>query len=160
MDPSLMLFQLYEREILAQIEAQTELAWTLRQVQLSAPAAAPVAPRVAEGEVPGAPADRVASVPDSAFNGDLEHSLNSVFRGEDYDGKPVPLHNRGFTPDEISALQKAGLADADGKMSREQFDAWWNERGERLKPKSQRNTQSQPPAEKIAPQPVEPNVHS
>jgi diguanylate cyclase (GGDEF)-like protein len=125
---------------------------------ISAPAAEPVAPRVAEGEVPGAPADRVASVPDSAFNGDLEHSLNSVFRGEDYDGKPVPLHNRGFTPDEISALQKAGLADADGKMSREQFDAWWNERGERLKPKSQRNTQSQPPAEKIAPQPVEPNV--
>jgi hypothetical protein len=70
-------------------------------------------------------------VPDSAFNGDLEHGLNRTFLSDMHDGSPVPLTNAGFRPDEVDALNKAGLA-TDGYMSRPQWVAWMDERGRRI----------------------------
>jgi len=71
------------------------------------------------------------SVPNSAFNGDLAHSLETIFWSDAHDG-PVSLQNRGFSPSEITALKNAGLADADGLMTDQQFGKWQNERSKRL----------------------------
>lgn len=81
--------------------------------------------------------------PDSAFNGDLEESLKRSFYNEEYDGKPVALANKGFTPEEIDALKNEGMADASGRMNREQFNKWMEERGNRLRGRS--SILNQPP---------------
>lgn len=85
----------------------------------------PEAPRAAE---PAA----VRSIPDAAFNGDLEESLTRIFHSDEYSGQPVALTNRGFRTDEVSALQRAGLADAEGRMDTAAFGEWMRERVRRL----------------------------
>jgi hypothetical protein len=72
-----------------------------------------------------------SSVPDSAFNGDLEDRLNSVFLSDYHDGSAISLHGQGFTPNEIAALERAGLATG-GTMSRQQWGKWMDERSNRL----------------------------
>ena len=72
--------------------------------------------------------EALAAAPDSAFNGDLEKSLTDVF---DNDAESVSLMNRGFTAEEVAALEAAGLA-TDGQMSRKQFGRWMDERSLRL----------------------------
>jgi len=76
----------------------------------------------------------LSTAPDSAFNGDLEDVLNRVFLGEN-ENESVPLGNVGFTPDEIAALQAVGLADRAGRMSRDQWARWLDERSARLAPR-------------------------
>lgn len=75
-----------------------------------------------------AEAAHLAAAPDSAFNGDLEKSLTDVF---DNDVQSVSLLNRGFTAEEVAALEAAGLA-TDGQMNRKQFGRWMDERSLRL----------------------------
>jgi hypothetical protein len=77
----------------------------------------------------------VTSVPDSAFNGDLEEGLNRVFLSDAFTGDSVPLNNQGFRPDEVKALENAGLA-TDGKMNRQQYGQWMEERSARISGKS------------------------
>lgn len=84
------------------------------------------------------PAANLAAAPDSAFNGDLEKSLTDVF---DNDVESVSLLNRGFTEEEVAALEAAGLA-TDGQMSRKQFGRWMDERSLRLSGGRRKNTPS------------------
>ena len=86
----------------------------------------------------------VTSVPDSAFNGDMEEGLNRIFFNDSYDGKPIELSNQGFTVEEQKALEDAGLA-TNGTMSREQFSKWYNERGARLSGKSKFTPEAKAP---------------
>lgn len=75
----------------------------------------------------------ISEVPDSAFNGDLRHSLENSFYEPETES--VQLANRGFRPDEIASLERAGLA-ADGVMSREQFASYDREVSHRLSGRS------------------------
>lgn len=84
---------------------------------------------------------RMEEVPDSAFNGDLEHVLTNIFYSDGYKGGRVPLQNFGFTPDEVQAMEQAGLA-TDGAMSNEQFGSWMDERSRRLSPKKPRKSKA------------------
>ncbi|MCP5230922.1 MAG: hypothetical protein H6948_02310 [Zoogloeaceae bacterium] len=84
-------------------------------------------------------ADPREAVPDSAFNGDLEESLNGTFMSDSFKGDDVGLASKGFTSDEIAALEAAGMA-TDGRMSREQYARWMDERSYRLTPKSKRGS--------------------
>jgi len=77
----------------------------------------------------------VTSVPDSAFNGDLEEGLNRVFLSDAFTGDSVPLNNQGFRPDEVKALENAGLA-TEGRMNRQQYGQWIEERSARISGKS------------------------
>ena len=84
---------------------------------------------------PGDPTPPAASgVPDSAFNGDLREQLDRVFAT----GDSVPLANVGFRPDEVAALQEAGLADASGSMSRDQWALYEEEVSRRLAERRER----------------------
>jgi len=71
------------------------------------------------------------SVPDSAFNGDLEEGLNRVFLSDEFKGDSVELSGQGFTADETRSLESVGLAE-NGRMSAEQYNEWMKERGARL----------------------------
>ena len=109
--------------------------------ELIAGGVTPPAPK--ETTPPAAPTEvktfaPITSVPNSAFNGDLEQSLYNVFNSKDYSGKPVQLSTRGFRQDEIDALEKAGLA-TNGSMSQNQFNQWDEERGNRVSGKSKEN---------------------
>ena len=77
----------------------------------------------------------ITSVPDSAFNGDLEEGLNRVFLSDAFTGDSVPLTSQGFRPDEVKALEDAGLA-TDGRMNRQQYGQWMEERSARISGKS------------------------
>lgn len=90
-----------------------------------------------------------SEVPSSAFNGDTATAIENVFLSEE-GADAVPLSNFGFTPEEATALEKAGLA-SDGKMSREQWSRYDEERSARLSPKKAKanngDSVSQEPAE-------------
>jgi len=77
----------------------------------------------------------VTSVPNSAFNGDLEEGLNRVFLSDAFTGGSVSLTNQGFRLDEVKALEDAGLA-TEGKMNRQQYGRWMEERSARISGKS------------------------
>lgn len=78
-------------------------------------------------------------VPNAAFNGDVANNLSNIFLSPDFRGDSVPLANVGMLPDEIGALERAGLA-TDGRMSRAQFDAYEAERSRRLRPRMRQAT--------------------
>lgn len=104
--------------------------------EIPAPVEQPAAP-VQEPTPEAAPVaepEAMRAVPDSAFNGDVLNALENVIYGEHYDGAPVPLPNVGMRPEEIDALEKAGLA-TDGKMSADQFASYAAERERRTAPK-------------------------
>lgn len=76
----------------------------------------------------------ISSLPNDVFNGDVLSSLERIFYSDSYNGESVPLVNYGMRPEEISALEKAGLA-TNGRMSYEQYTALSEERSRRLAPK-------------------------
>jgi hypothetical protein len=73
----------------------------------------------------------ITSVPDSAFNGDLEEGLNRVFLSDQFTGDKIQLANQGFRQDEIQALEDAGLA-SNGTMNKVQYNEWLKERSARI----------------------------
>lgn len=62
-----------------------------------------------------------APVPDAVFRGDADEHLATIFRSGSYDGTRVPLKNAGLSEEDITRLNRAGLADEEGKMSAGQF---------------------------------------
>ena len=77
----------------------------------------------------------ITSVPNSAFNGDLEEGLNRVFLSDAFTGDSILLTNQGFRLDEVKALEDAGLA-TNGNMNRQQYGRWMEERSARISGKS------------------------